>query len=51
MRSLYRDPTMHFREKYGRGEAYDAIARTKSLMAMLAVKLDETRPRKIKWAL
>src|ERR1700730_14655145 len=24
MQSLYRDPTMHFREKYERGEAYDA---------------------------
>jgi hypothetical protein len=37
----YRDPTMHFRDDYGRGEAYDAIHRVKSLMMALSAKICE----------
>jgi hypothetical protein len=51
MRDLYRDPTMHFRETYDKGEAFDAIARVRGLMATLAPHLNETRPRKIRWGL
>jgi hypothetical protein len=52
MQSLYRDPTMHFREKYQRGEAYDAIYNTKAFMITLTAKLDEAHPRrKIRWGL
>jgi hypothetical protein len=52
MQSLYRDPTMHFREKYERGEAYDAIENTKLFVETLAEKLDEAHPtRKIRWRL
>jgi hypothetical protein len=51
MRSLYRDPTMHFRETYDKGEAYSAIFRTNTLMNMLAKRLNEENPRKIGWRL
>lgn len=52
MQSLYRDPTMHFREKYGKGEAFDAIANAQSFMKTLSSKLDEAHPRrKIRWRL
>jgi hypothetical protein len=51
MRDLYRDPTMHFRETYDKGEAYDAIVRTNGLMTTLAPYLNETKPRKIRWGL
>jgi hypothetical protein len=52
MQGLYRDPTMHFREKHGQGEAFDAISRVKDFMPILAGKLDEAHPRrKIRWGL
>ena len=52
MQGLYRDPTMHFRDKYEQGEAFDAISNTFSFMATLATKLDEIRPHtKIRWGL
>jgi hypothetical protein len=51
LRGLYRDPTMHFREKYDEGEAYSAVFRTKSLMGMLATKLGEANTRRISWGL
>jgi hypothetical protein len=51
MRGLYRDPTMHFRERYDKGEAYSAMFRAKSLMAMISTKLVEISPRKINWKL
>lgn len=47
----YRDPTMHFRASYEKGEAYDAIHRAKSLMETLATKLNEAKPLKIRWGL
>ena len=47
----YRDPTMHFRATYDRGEAYDAMHRVKSLMQTLAFKLNETKVRRIRWGL
>jgi hypothetical protein len=47
----YRDPTMHFREKYDKGQAYSAMFRTKSLMETLATKLSEKSHRNIKWGL
>jgi hypothetical protein len=49
LQGLYRDPTMHFREKYDKGEAYSAMFRVQSLMSRLATKLSETNPRKIRW--
>jgi hypothetical protein len=51
MRDLYRDPTMHFRETYNKGEAHDAIVRANGLMTTLAPYLNETKPRKIRWGL
>jgi hypothetical protein len=51
MRGLYRDPTMHFREKYDKGEAYDAIFRTRGLMKELATRLNEANPKRIRWRL
>jgi hypothetical protein len=47
----YRDPTMHFRDNYGQGEAHDAIVRVKSLMETISTKLREDRIRKINWGL
>jgi hypothetical protein len=47
----YRDPAMHSRVTYDRGQAYTAIFRTKSLLEMLSTKLSESRTRKIKWGL
>jgi hypothetical protein len=47
----YRDPTMHFRAIYDKGEAYDAMHRAKSFMQTLATKLNEAKPRKIRWGL
>jgi hypothetical protein len=51
LRGLYRDPTMHFRENYDKGEAYSAIFRVQSLMRALSSKLREDRARKIPWGL
>ena len=51
LQSNYRDPTMHFRDSYDRGQAYSAMFRVKTLMANLASKLREDRIRKIKWGL
>ena len=51
MRDLYRDPTMHFRETYDKGQAASAMFRTKGLMQTLATKLREDRVRPIKWGL
>lgn len=51
LRGLYRDPTMHFRENYDKGEAYSAIFRVQSLMQVLSSKLREDRARKIPWGL
>jgi hypothetical protein len=51
MRDLYRDPTMHFREIYDKGQAASAMFRTKELMQTLATKLREDRVRKIRWGL
>jgi hypothetical protein len=47
----YRDPTMHFRAQYDRGEAYDAMHRARSLLGTLSTKLRENRVRKITWGL
>ena len=47
----YRDPTMHFRQSYDRGEAYDAMYRTKSLMQTLSTKLREGGSGQIMWNL
>jgi hypothetical protein len=47
----YRDPTMHFRASYDKGEAYDAMHRARSFMQTLATKLNEATPRKIRWGL
>jgi hypothetical protein len=47
----YRDPTMHFREEYGKGEAYDATYRVKALMKTLAFKLSEGNTTPIDWGL
>ena len=47
----YRDPTLHFRDSYGRGEAFDAIYRAKGLMKSLAPKLSENTSRTIDWGL
>jgi hypothetical protein len=51
MRDLYRDPTMHFRERYDKGQAASAIFRVHSLMSSLASKLTESKTKKIKWGL
>jgi hypothetical protein len=51
LRGLYRDPTMHFRETYDKGEAASAMFRVNSLMQSLATKLREDRVRKIAWGL
>jgi hypothetical protein len=51
MRGLYRDPTMHFRETYDKGEAASAMFRVQSLMQTLSSKLREDRVRKIAWGL
>jgi hypothetical protein len=51
LRGLYRDPTMHFRDNYDKGEAYSAIFRVQSLMRMLSSKLREDHTRKIAWGL
>jgi hypothetical protein len=51
LQSNYRDPTMHFRDSYDRGQAYSAMFRVKSLMETLATKLREDRIRKIRWGL
>jgi hypothetical protein len=51
LRGLYRDPTMHFREYYDKGEASSAIFRVQSLMQVLSSKLREDRARKIPWGL
>ncbi len=47
----YRDPTMHFRQNYDKGEAYDAMYRTKSLMQTLSTKLSEGYSGQIEWGL
>jgi hypothetical protein len=47
--SNFRDKTMHLRGSYDPGQTVSAIFRTHSLMAMLAKKLSEDRPRKIRW--
>ena len=47
----YRDPTMHFRAQYDKGEAYDAMHRAQSLLVILSTKLREDRIRKIRWGL
>jgi hypothetical protein len=50
MQGLYRDPTMHFRDKYEKGEAFDAMTNAFSFMSALAKKLDEAHPqRRIRW--
>jgi hypothetical protein len=51
LQGLYRDPTMHFRDNYDKGEAYSAMFRVRSLMASLSTKLSEDRGRKIAWGL
>jgi hypothetical protein len=51
LRGLYRDPTMHFRETYDKGEAASAMFRVNSLMQSLSTKLREDRVRKIAWGL
>jgi hypothetical protein len=51
LQTHYRDPTMHFRDSYDRGQAHSAIFRVNSLMANLATKLREDRIRKIRWGL
>ena len=51
LQGLYRDPTMHFRDKYDKGEAYIAMFRVRSFMAMLATRLSEASPRRIRWGL
>lgn len=47
----YRDPTMHFREDYGKGEAHDAMYRVKALMKRLSTKLAEGNTTPIDWGL
>jgi hypothetical protein len=44
-----RDPTMHFRDSYDKGQAESAIFRVKQLMTTLAEKLDENSTRAIPW--
>lgn len=52
MQGLYRDPTMHFRDKYEKGEAFDAISNVYNFMITLSDKLDEAHPnRRIPWEL
>jgi hypothetical protein len=51
LQANYRDPTMHFRDSYDRGQAHSAMFRVKSLMTNLATKLREDRIRKIRWGL
>jgi hypothetical protein len=51
LQAVYRNPTMHFREAYHASEALNATFRVKSLMTMLATKLNETKPRRIRWGL
>jgi hypothetical protein len=51
LRGLFRDPTMHFRGNYDKGEADSAIFRSYSLMGTLATKLTEASSRKIRWGL
>jgi hypothetical protein len=46
MRGLYRDPTMHYRETYRKGEAFDAIGRTKNLVTTIAKRRGETRRKR-----
>jgi hypothetical protein len=46
---LFRDRSMHFRDKYDPGEAQSAIFRTKSFLEMLAPYINETRPKRIRW--
>jgi len=49
--SNYRDKTMHLRGNYDAGQASSVIFRTKSLLTMLATRLNEDSPRKIKWGI
>jgi hypothetical protein len=46
---LFRDPTMHLRDEYDFGNADSAIFRTKSLLEMLAPRLNEMQPKCIRW--
>lgn len=47
----YRDPAMHFRDDYGKGQSYDAMYRVKALMKTLASKLSEGNTTPIDWGL
>lgn len=49
MQSLYRDNTMHLRERYDPGEAYTAIYRTHELMTKISTKLCEDSVGPIDW--
>jgi hypothetical protein len=49
IQSLYRDPTMHFREEYDPGQVQSAIFRTKSLMEALSTKLSDSSTSQIPW--
>ena len=49
IQSMYRDPSMHFRDLYDDGEAQSAMFRARSFMTMLAGKLSEGDVGPIDW--
>jgi hypothetical protein len=49
--ALYRDRTMHFRDKYDNGQAFSAMTRVKEMMMVMAGRLTEANPCKINWGL
>jgi hypothetical protein len=46
-----RDKTVHLRDTYDRGQAYTAMTRVKEMMTIMAPRLNEVAPAKIKWGL
>jgi hypothetical protein len=42
---------MHLRDTYDEGGAQSAMLRVRSLMQMLATRLNEAKPGKIKWGI
>ena len=49
IQSLYRDQTMHLRDRYDDGEAQSAMFRVRELMTTLASKLNENSTRAVPW--
>lgn len=49
IQSLFRDQTMHLRERYDEGEAQGAIFRARELMTKLANKINESSTAPIEW--